>query len=38
MKITFMSRQFPKGYNKDVDELPELKDYSVVVKNGDDMR
>jgi len=37
MKMTFMSRTFPADWKKG-DEEPELKNYSLVLKNGDDLR
>lgn len=37
MKLTFQSRKFPLNW-KEGDELPELVNYSLVLKNGDDLR
>ena len=37
MLIMFKARRFPEGWSES-DEMPELIDYPVMVKNGDDMR
>lgn len=37
MKLGFQARIFPEGWTDD-HELPELTNYGVVFKNGDDMR